>query len=175
MKTQKPKIVKLILKYSVILAAINIIYAITLMMFALHYKNNIVKFILPLIALVAIITRSISDYKKMNQNFLKLIDALKVGMLIAVISAILITGYKIAFDTFIEPDFYLKHLEANRSAMFETHVNRNPGMTPEQFDMDMEEARIRFWKPQYTLILLAQTLLGLGIAFCTGWLLRKSK
>ncbi len=171
MRILKSKAFKIIRKYSVVLAFVNIVYAIVLMMLELHYKNNVFKFVFPLFALVVVLILSINSFGRP----LKLINAIKIGVLVAFIGGVLIMGYKIIFDTLIEPDFYQKHLEANRENFFETHVERNPGMTRAQFEIDMEEARNRFWKPQYTLILLSQTLIGLMVSFFTGLILRKKK
>lgn len=76
---------------------------------------------------------TISQYKKRNSNTLLLIDALKVGVATAVISAIVYGVYGLVLNYVIDPDFMGRMLEATKEKLYE-----NPQMTEEMIETSMK-------------------------------------
>ena len=76
---------------------------------------------------------AISQYKKSNGNLLKLGEAIKLGVLIGVISAIVYVIYGLIFNYIIDPDFMDIMKEVARDKMLE-----RPDMTEEMVDQSMK-------------------------------------
>nr|WP_321228313.1 DUF4199 domain-containing protein [uncultured Psychroserpens sp.] len=79
-----------------------------------------------------IIFYAISKYKSHNANILALGDAIKVGIIIAIISAIVYIIYSMIFNYIIDPDFMGQMKEVVRDTMLE-----NPNFTEDQVDQQM--------------------------------------
>ncbi len=75
---------------------------------------------------------AISQYKKSNGNLLKLGEAIKLGVMIGIISAIVYVIYGIIFNFIIDPEFMDLMKEATRDKMLE-----NPNMTEQMVDQSM--------------------------------------
>ncbi|MFD2541818.1 DUF4199 domain-containing protein [Lacinutrix gracilariae] len=76
---------------------------------------------------------AISQYKKQNGNLLSLKQAIKIGLLIAVISAIVFAVYSLIFNYIIDPEFQGLAMEAVRDKLLE-----NPNLTEEIVDKQMD-------------------------------------
>lgn len=111
-----------------------------------------------------VIIYAISQYKKKNANFLSLSDALKVGVLIGVVSAIVFALYNILFNYVIDPGFMAEAMEVGRDKMIE----ENPEMTQEMIDQSMGFIEIfvnpfvlsAFWLAMSALFGLIYSLIG---------------
>lgn len=113
------------IKYGLIIAAIPILYNIVLLTQGLHLDYNYYGegisafygetriFILPIILFIAIY-----KYRKNNTGTLKLIEAIKLGLWIVLISSIAIITYNLIFRLLIEPDFSTKFYDINREQIF---------------------------------------------------------
>lgn len=75
---------------------------------------------------------AISQYKKSNGNLLSLGEALKIGVIIGVISGIIYALYIILFNYVIDPGFMDLIMEATKDKMLE-----NPNMTEEIADQSL--------------------------------------
>jgi len=102
------------LRWGILLEGINILFSIILVLLELHYSNSIMKLIVPAIILVTIPIMAISEYRKSNNNSLKLIQAIKIVFIVTIIASILIVSYKLIFTSLIEPSFYEKYDEINK-------------------------------------------------------------
>jgi hypothetical protein len=92
------------------------------------------------IAFPVVIMYAISQYKKANANTLSLGDALKVGLSIAVISAIVYLLYGLLFNYVIDPDFMPQMMEVIRDKTIE----ENPNLTQAQLDQSMKMVEMMF-------------------------------
>ncbi|WP_438422889.1 DUF4199 domain-containing protein [Aquimarina macrocephali] len=79
---------------------------------------------------------TIHAYKKKNNGFLSLGQAIKIGISIAALSGLVYAVYNGIFNFFIEPDFIDQMLELTREKMME-----NPNMTEEQIEMSINWAK----------------------------------
>lgn len=80
-----------------------------------------------------IIIYAISQYKKNNHNLLSLGQAIKVGLIVAVISGLVFAVYGVIFHYIIDPEFQEQAMEVVRDKMLE-----NPNLTEELVDQQME-------------------------------------
>lgn len=77
-----------------------------------------------------VILFAISKFKSRNANILSLSQALKVGVLVAVISGIVVVIYNLIFMYIIDPEFMGQVMEVAKDKMMED----NPDMTQEQME-----------------------------------------
>ena len=75
---------------------------------------------------------AISQYKKNNGNLLSLGEAIKIGVIIGVISGLVYAIYILIFNYIIDPEFMDLIMEATRDKMLE-----NPNMTEEIVDQSL--------------------------------------
>ncbi|WP_346881488.1 DUF4199 domain-containing protein [uncultured Algibacter sp.] len=116
-----------------------------------------------------VIVYAISQYKKHNGNLLSLSDAIKTGLIIAVISAITFTVYNLIFNYFIDPEFNDKMMEVTREKLLE-----NPKMTEEMVDKSIEMGK-KFSNPflTSTIWIALSAIFGLIYALIAGLAMKK--
>lgn len=138
METEKLSPGKFALNYGVILGLIMVVitvitYVTGLALSGAQWPSAIYYLIFPIVIIYAI-----SQYKKRNGNHLSLGDALKVGVLIGVISAIVFAIYSLIFNYVIDPDFMGQVKDIARDTMLE----QNPDMTEEMVEQAMKFAEM---------------------------------
>ena len=79
-----------------------------------------------------VIFYAINKFKKENANLLSLGQAIKIGLVAAVISALVYGAYALLFNYVIDPDFMNKMMEATKDKLME-----NPDMTEEMVEQSM--------------------------------------
>jgi len=84
-----------------------------------------------------VIMYAISQYKKQNGNLLSLGEAIKVGLAIAIVSALVYAVYGLIFNYIIDPEFMGLVIEAAKDKMLE-----NPKMTEEMVEQSMKVMKI---------------------------------
>lgn len=128
-ESQKSPLYKYALIYGLIFAGIPTLYNIILSIFGLHLDYNYYGegigesytqariFLLPVILFIAIY-----KYRKVNTGTLKLKEAIKLGLWIALIGSIVIISYNLIFRLLIESDFSTKFYDINREQIFKELV-----------------------------------------------------
>lgn len=134
METQKLPAGKFAINYGVILGLVMVVisvltYVTGLAIEGAQWPTAIYYLVFPIVIFYAI-----SQYKKRNANLLSLSDALKVGVLIGVISAIVFIIYSLIFNYVIDPDFVDQMMIVAKDKMIE----ENPDMTQEMIDQSMK-------------------------------------
>lgn len=106
-----------------------------------------------------------------NEGFLSYGQAIKIGVTISFISAILLVIYSFIFTTYIEPDFNEQMLLSAEEQM----VSNNPELTDAQIDMAIGMAR-KMTNPMISIPfgILASTFVGLILSLVTGLFVKKS-
>ena len=155
METQKLSTGKFAMNYGLILGVVMILisiitYVTGLALEGAQWPNWIYYIIFPIIVIYAI-----SQYKKHNANLLSLGEAIKVGLTIAVVSALVNIIYGLIFNYVIDPEFMGQMADVIRDKMLE-----NPGMTEELVDQQMKFVEI-FMNP----LLGSAMFIGLSMIF----------
>ncbi|MCK5782423.1 MAG: DUF4199 domain-containing protein [Flavobacteriales bacterium] len=124
------------------------------------------------IAMIFIFVINQKKYRdEINDGLLSLGEAVKIGVTIAVIAAVIYGIYNYLFMTVIEPDFAQNILDNAEQAMLE----QNPDMSDEQLDMALGMAS-KFSSPAITVPLgiIGSAIIGLVISIITGLFVKKS-
>ncbi len=133
MESQKPNAGKFAMNYGLILGLVMITIAVVLYVTGMalegvQWPNFIYYIVFPVVVIYGI-----NQYKKTNANVLTLKDALKVGLAIAVISALVYVIYGFVFNYLIDPEFMGQAMEVAKDKMLE-----NPNITEEQAEQSMK-------------------------------------
>jgi len=133
MEPKKLTLGKFAMNYGIILGLIMILisvitYVTGMALEGVQWPNWIYYVVFPIIILYAI-----SQFKKQNLNILSLSQALKIGVLIGIFSAIVIMIYSMIFNYLIDPEFMGQMMEVARDKMLE-----NPKMTEEVVEQSMK-------------------------------------
>lgn len=132
METQKITPGKFAMNYGLILGLVMIVigvvtYVTGMALKLVQWPQWLYYVIFPVTVIYAI-----SQYKKTNGNLLSLGEAIKIGVIIGVISGLVYAIYGLIFNYIIDPDFMGLMMEATRDKMLE-----NPNMTEEIVDQSM--------------------------------------
>ena len=132
METEKLTPGKFALNYGLVLGLVMIAIAVVMYVTGMALELKQWPQYLYYIIFPVTIIYAISQYKKSNGNLLRLGDAIKIGVLIGVVSAIVYVIYGLIFNYIIDPEFMDLMKEAMRDKMLE-----NPNMTEEIVDQSM--------------------------------------
>ena len=118
--------------YGLVLGLILILISVLMYVTGLQLKGEQWPMYIYYIIFPTVIIYAINQYKKSNANLLSLGSAIKIGLLIAVISAIVFAVYGLIFNYIIDPEFQGLAMEATRDKLLE-----NPNLTEELVDQQM--------------------------------------
>jgi len=135
---QKPDMKKIMINMGLLLGVISILisvvnYTLGDNIFQPHWSLQLLGFIISIVVIVY----GMKQYKESNQGFLKLGEAIKIGLGISVISGILGVVYFIIFTNFIEPTFFEQYIDFQREAAIEG----NPDLSVEQIDAGLKMSK----------------------------------
>ncbi|MEM7484836.1 MAG: DUF4199 domain-containing protein [Bacteroidota bacterium] len=170
MEENQPKTGKFSLNYGVLLGLVSIVFSVMLYTQNMHYEMSTPIIIVSIALTIIVIFIGVNAFKKANSGYLKIVDALKVGVGIALVSTILSLAYQYVLINFIEPDFMDKAMEIAKVKTFED----NPSLTEEQWEQGAAMQKKFAWM-RYPIGLIISCVLGLVIGLVTGLILKKDK
>ena len=138
----------------------------------MHYQNETTTSLIGYAFLIGVILWGIMQFKKTNNGYLKLSEALKTGVGTALISGIVIAIYVVIMSQYLDPDFLDKTIEYQKQKM----LQENPEISVENvnkiFDMPKE-----FSGPFITsgFIIIFNLFFGFIISLVGGMILKKSQ
>ncbi|MDE3740748.1 DUF4199 domain-containing protein [Maribacter polysaccharolyticus] len=170
MEPNEPKTGKFALNFGVLLGVVSVIFGLMLFSMDLHYEQGLAIRLVSLALTIAAIFLGVSQFKKANEGFLTISQALKIGTGIALIAGIIGLLYFFVLSNVIEPDYMDKMYEIGKvKAMAD-----NPNLTEEQIDQGIEMQKGFAWLT-YPIILIINIIIGLVIGLITGLILKKQK
>ncbi|WP_025664864.1 DUF4199 domain-containing protein [Aquimarina megaterium] len=119
---------KHILKYGITLGILFVVYGVILYLTNNTTSKNQIFAVIRAAVLIGVIIYGIKVYKSANNGFLKLSEALKIGIGIALIGGIITIVWNSLLMNVIEPNMTDQIFDAQRKAMFE----KNPNISQEQ-------------------------------------------
>ncbi len=132
MESQNVSVGSFAKNYGLVLGLILILISVLMYVTGLQLKGEQWPMYIYYIIFPTVIIYAINQYKKSNANILSLGSAIKIGLLIAVISAIVFAVYGLIFNYIIDPEFQGLAMEATRDKLLE-----NPNLTEELVDQQM--------------------------------------
>lgn len=169
---EKQKSTQLMLNYGVIQGLLMVVFAVALYALDVQFQAGIFSFIFSAAVSVAILVMVYKQFKLANDGFMSLGEAIKIGMGIALIAAIISLIYQFIYQQFIDPNYIERLLEYQQQQM----VENNPEMTQEQIEMASEMTR-KFSSVWITsaIILIAGLFFGLIYSLIVGSIMKKER
>ena len=119
-----------IITYGIILGSISIVFQLMLFFLDMHYKNDSTAGILSLLITSGILIYSFIVFKKNNEGYLSLSEALKIGLGVSLVSALIGIIYTQLLVNFLDPETMKKSLELSMDTM----RAQNPEIPQEALD-----------------------------------------
>lgn len=170
MEHTQPKTGKFALNYGLLLGGASIVFSLMLYSMDMHYERGFAVQAVGIVIAIAAIVLCIYQFKKANQGFLTISEALKLGAGVALIGGILSLLYFFVLSNFLEPDFMDNMFEIGKQQAMES----NPELTEEQIDQGIEMQKKFAWI-SYPVILIINVVIGLVIGLITGLIMKKAK
>lgn len=169
MEGNQPKIRKYAIQWGIISGVIGIVFSLMLFFQKMHYEQSTATTVIGISILFAVIAFGINHFKKDNEGFLKLGQALKLGTAIALVSGVIgLIYYFLLSNDILEAGYMEKTMELAKNKAFAD----NPNLTQEQWDKGMEmQENFKFLA--YPFILIFNAIMGLIAGLLFGLIMKK--
>ncbi|QXP57849.1 DUF4199 domain-containing protein [Cellulophaga sp. HaHa_2_95] len=162
MKPHQIEVLKFGTKYGIITGIIGIIFTVVLIFLNMLYSQSVEKTISGFVVLIVPIILSIYIFKKKN-NSLAVEQAIGVGVITALVAAIVAILFTYLLTNFILADFWDNSAVISRIQLKEQY----PAITPEQLEENIALKQKMSWIT-YPFILLFNLCIGFVISLLTG-------
>lgn len=172
METTKPSTKKIIINYGVLLGILSVLLGVVLYVTGNIAEQNWIASAVGFIVIVASIVLGLKAYKTANNGYLVLVDALKIGVGIALIGGIISVIWTILLMNVIEPDMVNQILDVQREQMIEQY----PDMSEEQQEQALSMAA-KFTSPLMisAFALIGNLFFGFIISLIAGLIMQKKE
>ncbi len=172
MQTQINSIKSIMITYGVILGSISIVFQLMLFFLDMHYQQPPSVGIVSLLIMVGLLIFAFIQFKKINEGFLSLSEAIKIGLGISLISALIGVVYSLILTNFLDPDTMQKTLDFT----FDKMRAENPEMPQDAIDTAREMSE-KFSNPMISSAfqLIGALFIGFIISLIGGLIVKKSR
>ncbi len=122
MENQQSSIKSTMITYGLILGGISVVFRLMLFFLDMHYQQPPAVGIVSIVIMIGLLVYAFIQYKKENEGFLSLSEALKIGLGISLISAIIGIVYSFILTEVLDPatvqktlDFQFETMRAEKS------------------------------------------------------------
>ena len=171
MENQKSSSTSIMLNYGLILGFASILIGVANFAFGDIYKPHWIMSVISIAASISIIVLGLKKIKENNGGYLKLGEALKTGLGIALISGIVYVIYFFVFANYIEPEYFTNLAKVQEVTLLETY----PNFTDEQMENAMEMSKKFSGFGMIAAIAIIMSLfIGFIISLIAGLIMKKS-
>jgi putative membrane protein len=121
METKNVNFLSIALRNGILLGLASVAFTVLLYVTDSLYTDNtllaIITWLINIAISVVFIVITVEQYKKANEGFLSIGEAIKVGVLVAVIAGVIGAIYQVIYATIIDPDYYDKVVEVAMKKM----------------------------------------------------------
>ena len=177
MVNTKQSLFKIALKLGSIAIAVYVVSSLIFLSFNLYesvYRiRETIGDAIYMIALLSAIVIAVRFYKKLNDGFLKITQAIKIGLIVAIVMAVGVILYNYIFINLLNPDYYTNYYYGTTGEQaWLDYYNLDPDThTKESYDVHVKEAVLREYQ-SYPILILTSIFMGLIISFIAGLLLK---
>ena len=111
MENQQSSIKSTMITYGLILGGISVVFQLMLFFLDMHYQQPPAVGIVSIVIMIGLLVYAFIQYKKENEGFLSLSEALKIGLGISLISAIVGIVYSLVLTKVLDPATMQKTLD----------------------------------------------------------------
>lgn len=172
MENQKITTAKTALNFGLILGGISLVYSLMLFFLDMHYQGETATSLIGYALLIGLVLWAIIHFKKNNDGYISLSEALKTGGGTALISAIIVCIYTIVMIQYLDPEFLDKSIEYQKQKMLQENPEISVESVNKMFDMQKE-----FSGPFIIsgFIIIFNLFFGFIISLIVGLIVKKSK
>ena len=172
MENQKITTVKTALNFGLILGGISLVYSLMLFFLDMHYQRETATSLIGYTLLIGLVLWAIMHFKKNNDGYISLSEALKTGVGTALISAIIVCIYTIVMIQYLDPEFLDKSIEYQKQKI----LQENPEISVESVNK-MFGMQKKFSGPFIIsgFIIIFNLFFGFIISLIVGLIVKKSK
>jgi hypothetical protein len=170
MENQKTSAKQIMINYGLLLAFAGILVSLLNFSFGDVYKPHWSIQVVSTLFLVAFIIFGIKKLKEANGDLLTLGEAIKTGIGITFVAAIVSIIYFYVFANFIEPNFVTNIIEVQRQTMLE----KMPEISDEILTKQAEMTQKYFYAFTFGGILFFNLFLGFVVSLITGLVMKKT-
>ena len=176
----KQSLFKIALKLGSIAIAVYVVSSLIFLSFNLYesvYRiRETIGDAIYMIALLFAIVIAVRFCKKINDGFLKITQAIKIGLIIAIVMATGIILYNYIFINFLNPDYYINYYHGTTGEQaWLDYYNLDPDThTKETYNVHAKEGKLREYQ-SYPILMLTSIFMGLFVSFITGLIVKKLK
>lgn len=172
MEYKKNTTAKTALNFGLLLGGINIVYGLMLYFLDMHYQQETATSLIGYALLIGLILWGIIQFKKSNEGYISLSEALKTGVGTALISAIIICIYTIIMIQYLDTEFLDKTIEYQKQKILQDNPEISVENVNKMFDMQKE-----FSGPFIIsgFIIIFNLFFGFILSLIVGLIVKKSK
>ena len=172
MENQNITTAKTALNYGIILGGISLVYSLMLFFLDMHYQGDTTTSAIGYVIFIFIVFWGIRDFKKNNNGYISLSEALKTGVGTSLISAIILSIYTIILIKYLDPEFLDKSIEYQKQKLLQEDPEISIENVNKMFDMQKE-----FSGPFIIsgFIIIFNLFFGFIISLIVGLILKKSQ
>ena len=172
MENQKITPSKTALNYGIILGGISLVYSLMLFFLDMHYQGDTIASVIGYLIFIIIVFWAIRDFKKNNNGYISLSEALKTGVGTSLISALILCIYTIILIEYLDPEFLDKSTEYQKQKLLQEDPEISVENVDKMFDMQKE-----FSGPFIIsgFIIIFNLFFGFIISLIVGLILKKSQ
>lgn len=164
---EKSTIKNLILTYGFLLGIGTIIVSVLKYTFGNYLEKTIIESVIGILLIIILIVYPIRIFKNSNNGYLKLSHALKIGLGVSLIAAILSAIYIYVFANFIETEF------VNNLLAIEIDKLKDRGLNGSDAKKSIEMMQKFMMPMMITGVIIMNLFLGFLVSLFTGLILRK--
>ncbi|NNJ88993.1 MAG: DUF4199 domain-containing protein, partial [Eudoraea sp.] len=170
MEQNQPKTGKYALNFGVILGVISVVFAFMLYSLDMHYQGGFAVMGVSIVLTIIFIILGMIQFKKANNGFMSFGQALKIGVGISLVGAVISVLFNQVLINFIDPDTMTKAFEYQREQLIAAGQ-----LSVEQVDAQMEMGK-SFSTPgmQIAFGLLGSLFFGFILSLVPALILKKS-
>ncbi|MDX5586305.1 MAG: DUF4199 domain-containing protein [Aureibaculum sp.] len=161
---------KIMINYGLLLAFLSILISVANYAIGDTYNPHWAINVVSVIIMIVILVLGIKKLKEINEGYLSLGEALKTGIGIALLAALIFVIYFYVFAKFIEPEFINRTNEVNLAKALE----RSPNMTEEAMEMQENMTKKYFFVFSFGFIFIFNLFIGFVVSLITGLVMKKT-
>ncbi|SEL44970.1 Protein of unknown function [Aquimarina amphilecti] len=172
MKSKSIPIKKYILKYGVIFGIISVIFSLTTYLRGNYTNQGLFHLILLSFITIGSIMTGLLVFKSKNNNFISLLEALKIGVGISILGGILLTSWEVLLIHYIDPEIITQLEDAQIKKVAESSANFTQEEIEKKIKMTQRNTSAMSW---ILLGFIEDLIVGFLISLVSGLIIRKKR
>ena len=159
------------LNHGLLLGVVSVLLSVSIYAMGKIYDQDIWVMLISFAIMAVIIFLGLQKFRTGNNGLLSLGEALKIGLGISLVGAIVSIIYNQIFLNFIEPDFMVNMMKVTEQKMLES----NPNLTDDQIETALSITKM-FSKPiiGIAMAIIGSLFFGFIISLIEGLILKKT-